>query len=113
MTLHARVAVVCLASACGPQPAPLPPASGGDGVAVTVPASFELQGHRGARGRHPENTIEGLSEAHRLGATVLETDLVVTKDGVVVLHHDVALHADTTRDASGTWLAADGPPILS
>jgi glycerophosphoryl diester phosphodiesterase len=116
MTLHApiRCTVLGLVIACArPGTPPSLPGASDEGPAVTVPSTFELHGHRGARGRHPENTIEGLIEAHRAGASVLETDLVVTKDGFVVLHHDVALHADTTRDASGAWLPAEGPPILS
>jgi glycerophosphoryl diester phosphodiesterase len=116
MTLHAQIRCVLLGMvlACShPAAPPSSPAAADTSPAVTVPATFELQGHRGARGRHPENTIEGLVEAQRLGVSVLETDLVVTKDGAVVLHHDVALHADTTRDASGAWLAADGPAIVT
>lgn len=80
---------------------------------VNVGADFEVHGHRGARGSYPENTIEGLLAAYKDGATILETDLLLTKDGVLVLHHDVALNPDTTRDASGNWLPGTGPTILS
>ncbi len=73
---------------------------------------FEIHGHRGARGMWPENTIEGHLAALPL-VDVLETDLLVTKDGQVVLHHDVDLNPDTTRDASGQWLAARGPAIYT
>lgn len=77
---------------------------------IHVPASFEIHGHRGARGLYPENTIEGHTAAtHQVD--VLETDLLVTKDGEVVLHHDVELNPDTTRDAGGKWLDATGPSV--
>lgn len=75
-------------------------------------AGFEIHGHRGARGMWPENTIEGHLAALPL-VDVLETDLLVTKDGQVVLHHDVDLNPETTRDASGQWLAERGPAIYS
>jgi glycerophosphoryl diester phosphodiesterase len=45
--------------------------------------------------------------------TTLETDLGVTKDGVVVLSHDRQLNPDLVRDANGKWLEAPGPTIHS
>lgn len=45
-------------------------------------------GHRGARAHARENTIEAFELALRLGATGIESDAWVTKDGVVVLDHD-------------------------
>ncbi len=74
-------------------------------------AAFDLQGHRGARGLAPENTLAGFEVALGLGVTTLETDLGVTRDGVVVLHHDISLNPATTRDASGSWLAGPGALI--
>jgi glycerophosphoryl diester phosphodiesterase len=44
--------------------------------------------HRGARAHAPENTIEAFDLALRLGATGLESDAWVTRDGTVVLEHD-------------------------
>jgi glycerophosphoryl diester phosphodiesterase len=44
--------------------------------------------HRGASGSLPENTMPAFEEAVRLGATYLETDVQITKDGVLVLAHD-------------------------
>jgi glycerophosphoryl diester phosphodiesterase len=44
--------------------------------------------HRGASGTMPENTIPAFEEAVRMGATYLETDVQVTKDGILVLAHD-------------------------
>ena len=73
--------------------------------------AFDLQGHRGARGLAPENTLEGFAKALGIGVTTLETDIAVTKDGVLVLYHDRVLNADITRQAGGTWLSASGPAI--
>lgn len=44
--------------------------------------------HRGARAHAPENTVEAFALARKLGATGLETDVWVTRDGVAVLDHD-------------------------
>jgi glycerophosphoryl diester phosphodiesterase len=44
--------------------------------------------HRGARGHARENTLDAFSLALRLGATGLETDAWLTRDGQVVLDHD-------------------------
>lgn len=75
--------------------------------------AFDLQGHRGARGLAPENTLGGFSRALAIGVTTLETDLGVTKDGVLVLSHDPLLNADIVRGPDGAWLASPGPAIHS
>jgi glycerophosphoryl diester phosphodiesterase len=56
-----------------------------------MPAAFELQGHRGARGLRPENTLPSFEAALDAGVTAIETDLHLTSDGVVVLSHDPRL----------------------
>jgi len=73
---------------------------------------FDLQGHRGARGLRPENTLAGFSHALGVGVTTLELDCGVTKDGIVVVSHDRLLNPSHTRDASGQFLKADGPAIV-
>lgn len=78
-----------------------------------VPASFDLQGHRGARGLRPENTLAGFAHALSIGVSTLELDTGVTRDGVVVVSHDTALNPDHTRDASGQWVKEAGPTIYS
>lgn len=78
------------------------------------PASaFDLQGHRGARGLLPENTLASFQRALQEGADTLELDVMLTADGVPVVSHDPALHPDLTRDAAGRWLDATGPLIRS
>jgi len=73
---------------------------------------FDLQGHRGARGLAPENTLAAFARALSLGVTSLELDTVVTADGVVVVSHDALLNPELTRDAEGRWLEAPGPAIF-
>ncbi len=80
----------------------------------SIPATaFDLQGHRGARGLAPENTLAGFARALEIGVTTLETDLAVTKDGVLVLSHDPVFNPDVVRGADGAWLVPPIPPINS
>lgn len=74
-------------------------------------AAFDLQGHRGARGMAPENTLAGFRQALAVGVTTLELDIGVTRDGQLVVAHDPRLNPDLTRDASGAWIAAPGPAL--
>lgn len=75
--------------------------------------AFDLEGHRGARGLAPENTLAAFRRALAVGVTTLETDLAVTRDDVLVISHNPMLSRDLVRDADGRWLSADGPTIRS
>ncbi|MFO0958096.1 MAG: glycerophosphodiester phosphodiesterase [Isosphaeraceae bacterium] len=71
--------------------------------------------HRGASGYLPEHTQEAVVLAHAQGADYIEQDLVLSKDGVPVVLHDVQI--DTVTDvadrfpgrkrADGRWYAID------
>lgn len=71
--------------------------------------------HRGASGYLPEHTLEAYALAHGLGAHYIETDLVMTKDGVLICLHDLWLEATTDveeafpgrKRADGHWHAVD------
>lgn len=58
------------------------------GTPTTAGAEYELQGHRGARGLKPENTLPSFEAALDLMVTTLEGDLHFTADGQVVVWHD-------------------------
>ena len=75
--------------------------------------AIELQGHRGARGLFPENTLAGFSAALAIGVDRFELDVAMTADGVPVVSHDPALNPDLVRGPDGEWLAARGPLIRS
>src|SRR5690349_10487014 len=62
---------------------------------------FDIQGHRGARGLRPENTLPAFLFALDSGVTTLEMDLAVTKDSQLVVSHEPWLSADICLDASG------------
>lgn len=64
---------------------------------------FDLQGHRGARGLMPENTIVAFQEALNYGVTTLELDVVITKDGQVLVSHEPYMsHEMCLKPDSGT-----------
>jgi len=81
-------------------------------MSPSIPAgSFDLQGHRGARGHAPENTLPGFERALALGVATFELDVGVSRDGVVVIHHDRGLNPDLARGSDGRWVAAPAPLI--
>lgn len=49
---------------------------------------FDVQGHRGARGLRPENSIPAFLAALDYGVTTIELDVVVSKDKQLVVSHD-------------------------
>ncbi|PJN86918.1 glycerophosphodiester phosphodiesterase [Bacillus sp. mrc49] len=53
-------------------------------------------GHRGAAGHCPENTVASYKKAIELGAEVLEVDIHLSKDDVLVVHHDPTLDRTTS-----------------
>ena len=73
--------------------------------------AFDLQGHRGARGLAPENTLAGFALALSLGVSTLETDIAISRDGVLLISHDPALNPDITRSPDGQFLSSRGPVI--
>lgn len=66
--------------------------------------SFEIQGHRGARGLAPENSIPGFEKAIQLGVDTLEMDVQATADRVLVVYHDQEIDTSRCRRADGTRL---------
>ena len=74
---------------------------------------FDLQGHRGARGLMPENTLPGFARALSIGVSTLELDLAVTRDFQVVVIHNPRFEPEIARDANGAWLQQSSPSIHS
>jgi glycerophosphoryl diester phosphodiesterase len=75
--------------------------------------AMDVQGHRGTRGNLPENTLPAFKRALEIGVDTLELDCGVTKDGVVVIHHDRRLNPDVARGPDGKWVTAPAPTIYS
>jgi len=82
-------------------------------VAGCATKVFDLEGHRGARGLAPENTLPAFATALTIGVTTLELDVGITKDDVVVVSHDPYLNPDIVRGPDGDWLKEKGPPLRS
>ena len=61
---------------------------------------LDIEGHRGARGLKPENTLPAFETALDLGVTTLELDMHLTSDNQVVVWHDAKLGADKCRFAN-------------
>lgn len=49
---------------------------------------FDLHSHRGARGLAPESTLFAFAAGLSAGATTLELDVTLSKDGTAVVWHD-------------------------
>lgn len=65
---------------------------------------IDWQGHRGARGVYPENSLPAFDYALRSGVTTLEMDVVITADNQVVVSHEPYINPSICRGASGDTL---------
>lgn len=62
---------------------------------------FDTQGHRGCRGLMPENTLPAMLKAIELGVQTLEMDVVISKDGKLVLSHEPFFNHEISTTPSG------------
>ncbi len=63
--------------------------------------NFDLQGHRGARGLAPENTIPAFLKALEYNVTTLELDVVISKDSQIVVSHEPWFNHNICTQANG------------
>jgi len=68
--------------------------------------SFDLEGHRGARGLEPENTIPAFKKAMDIGVNTIELDLAVTKDSQLIVSHEPYMNYHTCLDSLGNPIEA-------
>jgi glycerophosphoryl diester phosphodiesterase len=64
--------------------------------------SVDIQGHRGARGLMPENTIPAFIKALELGVSTIELDVVITKDKQVLVSHEPYMSAQICLNPDGS-----------
>lgn len=64
----------------------------------------QIHGHRGTRGYLPENTVPSFIKAFELGAHAIELDVVITKDGYVLVSHEPYMSAGICLDKLGNSL---------
>ena len=103
-TKHSVTTLVGLAATvlvgCQPSPSPVH----ADRILSKTAAPLII-GHRGSPGLYPEHTARSYREAVLAGADFIEPDLVVSKDGVLVVRHENALallNADGTLNDTET-----------
>jgi glycerophosphoryl diester phosphodiesterase len=84
-------------------------AASADQAAATEIATraIDLQGHRGARGLLPENTIPAFQRALDLGVTTLEMDVTINAEGHVVLSHEPWISAKICSHPDGRNVTED------
>lgn len=68
---------------------------------------YDAEFHRGGRDARPENTLYSYQYAIENGATTIECDIQMTKDGHLVMSHNPALNPDLTTDADGNPAGGD------
>ena len=83
--LHLASMVVCLVTS----------------VAAQYIPKFDIQGHRGARGLMPENSIPAVLMALDSGVTTIELDVVVTSDKQLVVSHEPWISGSICYDSTG------------
>lgn len=67
---------------------------------------FDIQGHRGARGLRPENTIAAFVVALDTGVTTMEMDLAVSRDRQLVVSHEPWMSATICTHPDGKTFSA-------
>ena len=60
---------------------------------------MKVMAHRGYSGAYPENTMLSFRKAAEVGTDGIELDVHLTRDGVLVVHHDERV--DRTTDGTG------------
>lgn len=76
---------------------------------LALPKSFPefyKEGHRGARGLMPENTIQSMIKAVEVGANVIEVDIYTSKDGQVIVAHDAYVNRQFSLLPDGAEIPA-------
>ena len=63
-----------------------------------LPGTFQLIAHRGASAEAPENTAAAFRIAQQTGATDVELDVRLSRDGHLIVFHDKFLHPKIARD---------------
>lgn len=68
-------------------------------LVISSAYGIDWQGHRGARGLYPENTIGAMEEALKYPVTTLELDVVISKDQKIVVSHEPWMSEEICLDA--------------
>lgn len=66
-----------------------------------IAGSIDFQGHRGCRGLMAENTIPAFMHALELNVTTVEMDVVISKDGQLLISHEPFFNHEITTKPNG------------
>lgn len=69
--------------------------------------NFDLQGHRGARGLLPENTIPSFLKALEYDVMTLEMDVVISKDKQVIVSHEGWFSSEICTKPNGDSISTE------
>ena len=75
--------------------------------------SLDIQGHRGARGLLPENTIPAFIRAIDVGVQTLELDVVITKDKKVLVSHEPYMSSSICSKPDGSGISSEESNALN
>jgi len=67
--------------------------------------SVQVYAHRGGRAFSPENTLPAYESSLKIGTDWLDMDIVMTRDGEILVAHDLILNPNLVQDQSGQFLA--------
>lgn len=76
-------------------------------VAAQPARTVSIEGHRGARGYLPENTVPSFKKALEQGADTIELDVVITGDRKVLVSHEPWFNSLIALDKNGSRIPAD------
>lgn len=66
---------------------------------------FDLQGHRGARGLRPENSVPAFILAVDAGVTTVELDLAISRDKQIVVSHEPWMSSSVCLQPDGSEIS--------
>lgn len=75
--------------------------------------SFYKEGHRGARGLMPENTIPAMIKGIESGANMIEVDVYLSKDGQVFIAHDPYVNTAISLLPGGHTVSKDSAKLYT
>ncbi|MCA9684833.1 MAG: hypothetical protein KC457_21800 [Myxococcales bacterium] len=101
---RALALTLLLLAACQATPVPVPTTPVGE--PITVPAGFDVEGHRGNRGNlFPGNTLPAYASALAMGVDTIEADMQISAEGQVFMGHD-----DDLEHTGCTWAGEGRAP---
>jgi len=83
------------------------PTPAGEAKILAADLGFDWQGHRGARGIAPENTVPAFLKALSYPVQTLELDVVISRDRAVVVSHEPWLSPTICIQADGSPLEGE------